>query len=307
MNPTPTPKPYLIGSIFVLLGAVFVSTKAIFVKLAYQYSIDSVSLLTLRMAFSVPFFVLIAIWSLRKKKNRASPLTRKEWFLIILMGLFGYYFASLFDFIGLKYISASFERIILYLYPTLVLLISLIFLKKKIHNIQLIAVGLTYFGVGLAFWENLQNHIGDHVWLGTGLVFLSALFYSIYLIVGGMILPKVGTSRFNSIAMLAAAIGIFTHHFLFNQVDLLSFQLPVYYLSFAIAILATVIPTFLIVEGVKVIGANNAAIITSIGPISTIILAYIFLEERLGWLQWIGTLFVIAGVLLIALNKKPAH
>lgn len=307
MNPTPTPKPYLIGSIFVLLGAIFVSTKAIFVKLAYQYSIDSVSLLTLRMAFSVPFFLLIAIWSFRKKKNRTSPLTSKEWFLIILMGLFGYYFASLFDFIGLKYISASFERIILYLYPTLVLLISLIFVNKKIHNIQLIAVGLTYFGVGLAFWENLQNHIGDHVWLGTGLVFLSALFYSIYLIVGGMILPKVGTSRFNSIAMLAAAIGIFTHHFLFNQVDLLSFQLPVYYLSFAIAILATVIPTFLIVEGVKVIGANNAAIITSIGPISTIILAYIFLEERLGWLQWIGTLFVIAGVLLIALNKKPAH
>lgn len=304
MNHTPTTKEYFVAAILVFLGAVLVSTKAIFVKLAYQYSIDSASLLTLRMAFSFPIFLIIAIWSFNKKKNRQNPLTKKELGIIMLMGMLGYYLASLFDFMGLQYISASFERIILYLYPTIVLLMSLVFLKKKILNFQLIALGLTYLGVGMAFWENLQSNFGENIWLGTGLVFLSALFYSVYLIGGGIILPKVGTFRFNSLAMLSASFGIFIHHYLFNETDLLSFDKPVYQLSIAIAIIATIIPTFLIVEGVRVIGSNNAAIITSIGPISTIVLAYIFLEERLGWLQWTGTLFVIAGVLLIALKKK---
>ena len=304
MNHNPSPKQYLTAAVLVFLGAVFVSTKAILVKLAYQYDIDSASLLTLRLLFAFPFFVGILMWHSVKKSKDLPRLKPKDWFRIALLGMSGYYAASLCDFIGLEYITASFERIVLYLYPTIVLILSFVFLKQKINKNQIWALVLTYVGVGLAFWENLQMHLGDNVILGTAFVFASALFYSFYLLGSGVILPKIGTIRFNSVAMMAAGFGMFTHHFLFIQTNLFSFEMPVYYLALAMAIFATVIPTFLIVEGVRVIGPNNAAIITSIGPISTIVLAYIFLDERLGWIQWTGTLFVIAGVLLITLRKS---
>ena len=304
MNKNPTPKQYLTAAGLVFLGAVFVSSKAILVKLAYQYEIDSASLLTLRLLFSFPIFAGILIWHTSKKSTDLPKLKTKDWVRIALLGMSGYYGASLCDFIGLEYITASFERIILYLYPTIVLILSAVFLKQKITKIHIIALALTYVGVGLAFWENLQLNLGDNVILGTFFVFMSAFFYAFYLLGGGVILPKVGTIRFNSIAMMAAGLGMFTHHLLFVQTNVFSFPIPVYWLVLIMAIFATIIPTFLIVEGVRVIGSNNAAIITSIGPISTIVLAYIFLDERLGWIQWTGTLFVIAGVLLITLKKK---
>lgn len=127
MNHTPTTKEYFVAAILVFLGAVLVSTKAIFVKLAYQYSIDSASLLTLRMAFSFPIFLIIAIWSFNKKKNRQNPLTKKELGIIMLMGMLGYYLASLFDFMGLQYISASFDRYNIKLYCTFLCIFRLFF------------------------------------------------------------------------------------------------------------------------------------------------------------------------------------
>lgn len=304
MNDKAAQKAYLLGAVFVFLGAVFVSTKAIFVKLAYAYGIESTSLLTLRMLFSLPFFISILVWFNVKNDKKAEPLTIVDWLRIGILGLLGYYIASWCDFFGLEYITASFERIVLYLYPTIVLLISFFLLKQKITKAHIGALVLTYIGVGMAFWENLQSDTSKDVLIGTSLVFLSALSYSVYLVGSGLILKKVGTIRFNSGAMIAAAIGIFSHHLLWNDAKLWSFPVPVYQLSLLIAIFATVVPTFLIVEGVRKIGANNAAIITSIGPISTIVLAYIFLNERLGWLQWTGTLFVIGGVLLITLRKR---
>ena len=297
---------YLIGSITVLIGAIFFSTKAVFVKLAYQHEIDSVSLLTLRMAFSFPFFLLIGFWSSRKKTEAQYVMTTKDWLLTILFGVIGYYVASLLDFLGLQYISASFERIILYLYPTLVLLMSFFLFKSKIKWIHVIALFLTYIGVGIAFYENLQLKQGDDIIMGSLLVFSAAVAYAIYLVGSGQLLPKIGTIRYNSISMSAACIGIFLHNGVVNGLDLLNFSTPIYYYGLALAMIGTVIPSFLMAEGIRVIGSSNASIIGSIGPISTIILAYILLDERLGWLQWVGTLFVIAGVLLITLQKHKA-
>jgi len=295
---------YLIASITVLIGAIFFSTKAVFVKLAYQYEIDSVSLLTLRMAFSFPFFILIGFWSSRKKQGSDYVMTSQDWLLTILFGVLGYYVASLLDFLGLQYISASFERIILYLYPTLVLLMSFFLFKEKIKAIHLLALLLTYVGVGIAFYENLQLKLGNDIIKGSLLVFTAAIAYAIYLVGSGQLLPKRGTIRYNSISMSAACIGIFIHNGVVHGLDLFNFSAPIYYYGIALAMIGTVIPSFLMAEGIRVIGSSNASIIGSIGPISTIVLAYLLLGERLGWLQGIGTLFVIAGVLLITLQKQ---
>lgn len=304
MTETPTKKSYLFAALNVLVGAIFFSTKAVFVKLAYQYEIDSVSLLTLRMGFSFPIFLIVGFWASHKKNKKTDTLTSRDWLWTIFIGVLGYYVASLLDFLGLQYISASFERIILYLYPTLVLLISFLFFKSKIRKIHILALVLTYIGVGIAFYENLKMEQSEDIIKGSILVFSAAMAYAFYLVGSGQFLPKIGTFRYNSISMSAACIAIFIHNGWLNSFAIFDFVAPVYWLALVMAIFGTVIPSFMMAEGIRVIGSSNAAIIGSIGPISTIALAYIFLGERLGYLQWIGTLFVIGGVLLITLQKR---
>lgn len=294
----------LIAAALVFLGAIFFSGKAVLVKLAYRYDIDSISLLTLRMIFSLPVFLVTAWFSKNTKKSIAQPLTVKDWLYLLFLGIAGYYLASLFDFMGLHYITASMERLILFVYPTLVLVLSAIFLGKKINRVQYAALALTYVGIVLAFAEGLSISGDKNFIHGSVLIFLSALTYAIYLIGSGNMLPRLGTMRYTSLTMCAACVTIIIHHAIVYQLDLFHFPAPVYWLALAMAIFSTVLPSFLMSEGIRVIGSGNASIIGSIGPVSTIILAYIFLGERLGWLQWIGTALVIAGVLFITILKN---
>ena len=307
MTEPPTRKAYIIAALTVFVGAIFFSTKAIFVKLAYQYGIDSVSLLTLRMVFSFPVFLVFGFWSFRIKSNQIYKLTKKDWFWTIAMGLCGYYLASLFDFMGLQYISASFERIILYLYPTIVLIISFFLFHAEVKRVHVVALLLTYVGVGIAFYENFHLTEADTIIKGTVLVFCAAIAYATYIVGSGRLLPKIGTYRYNSISMSAACLGVFIHNIGLHGFNLLEFAMPVYWISLVVALVATVIPSFMMAEGIRVIGSSNAAILVSIGPISTIGMAYVFLEEKIGWLQWMGTFFVIAGILLITLQKKGSR
>ncbi len=293
----------LFAAALIFTGAVLFSAKAIMVKLAYRFEIDSVSLLALRMLFALPFFLLIAFFNNRNSNKSDKPISNKDWFLIFLMGSAGYYLASLFDFIGLQYITASLERLVLFMYPTLVVLINALFFKKKIKKIHLIALLLTYIGIGLAFWQENMFGRNEDLVLGASMIFISALTYAIYLVGSGEILPRVGTVRFTSYAMTVSALMILIHHAITNGLDLFGFDIGVYKLAILMATFATVIPSFLVSEGIRIIGSNKAAIIGSIGPISTIILANIFLDEQFGSLQIIGTMLVIVGVLLISLNK----
>ncbi len=295
----------LLAAGLVFLGAILFSTKAVFVKLAYRYDVDSISLLALRMLFSLPFFLVVGWWNRRKTPTRES-LSSKDWIAIILLGFAGYYLASLFDFLGLQFIGAGMERLILFVYPTLVLMISAIVYKQPILPKQLFALVLTYIGIAIAFAQGAQLSGGGQFWLGAVLIFCSAFTYAIYLIGSGRLLPRLGTLRYTSMTMTVAAVSILLHHGILYRWDLLGFAPEVYYLSLVMAILATVLPSFLISEGIRIIGASNASIIGSVGPISTIILAYIFLKEPFGLYQWMGTLLVIGGVLTISLQKKKA-
>ena len=295
--------PFL-GAALVFFGAVLFSAKAIFVKLAYEYTIDPVSLLTLRMVLSLPFFLLMAFLS--GKKQDTIALKPKEWLQILMLGMVGYYLSSLFDFHGLLHISAGLERLILFVYPTIVVIISAILYKKRIQKFQYLALGMTYIGIFIAFAFDVNLQSQANVGLGAILVFLSAFTYAIYLIGSGKMIPKVGTIRFTAYAMSFSALAIILHSYFFNGLDIWNFQKEVYIISALMAIFSTVIPSFLISGGIKMIGSDNASIVGSVGPVSTIILAYLFLNEAITVSQILGTIFVLAGVLVISLKKEPA-
>ncbi len=299
----PSPVKYrVIGSLLMLLGSILYSSKAILVKLAYRHEIDSLSLLALRMLFALPFYIVILLWVNRKSDQ--SLLSRQDWIKIMGIGLTGYYLASMFDFAGLQYISAGLERLILFMYPTLVVLILTFGYRKKIAGTTVLALLLTYSGILLAFVTDTSTLSKEHLNMGAGLVFLAAVSFALYIIWSAGLVQRVGTLRFTAIGMLAAGAAVLIHHAIVLQWNLWSYPKEVYSLSLLMAIFATVIPSFLVMEAIRRIGPSRGAIIGSVGPISTIVMAYYFLDEAFGGWQLVGTGLVILGVLLISLSKK---
>lgn len=287
------------GVLIAVVGIVLFSAKAIMVKLAYQYDVSSLHLLLFRMLFSLPIYIGLTFYF---KPSNPKEIQRSDYLWLISFGFIGYYLASYFDFLGLKYIKAGLERIILFIYPTLVLLISKVFLKKKITNQQLFAILLTYCGVVIAFWGELQFQ-GEHLLLGGFLIFLSALTYASYLVGSGWLIPKFGVVVFTCYAMIVSSVCVVVHYLITDRGDVMNYPYQVYALGGLMAVVSTIIPSFLVSLAIKKLGANNFSIIGSVGPISTIILAYIFLDERLSLLQFVGAAIVIAGVGYISLNK----
>lgn len=286
-----------------MLGAILFSTKAIFVKKAFfATGVDAVTLLTLRMAFSLPFYLLTAFLISRKASN--VPMTGRQWSFTVMLGIFGYYLSSLFDFIGLQYISAGLERLILFLYPTFAVLINLFFFRQAIFKNQWLALLLTYLGIGIAFVGEVRLDSGSSgFWWGSFYVFICSITYAIYLAGSGKIIPRIGSNKFTAYAMLSATIGVFLH-FLFTRGSM-NFLLRSDVLPYGVllAVVATVVPSFLLAHGMKRIGSNNVAIISSIGPVSTIVQAHYVLGEPIFTEQVMGTALVIMGILL--LGWKP--
>jgi len=295
-----------LGFLITISGAIFFSTKAIFVKLAFQDTkVDAVTLLCLRMLFSLPFYIG-AVW-IAQRKEGIVKLTRRQWILVLTMGIFGYYLSSLFDFIGLQYVSAGLERLILFLYPTFAVLINTFYFKTKLSRIQLFALVLTYIGIGTAYWGEIRSaQYGPQFFYGSFMIFLCAVTYSFYLVGTGRLVNAVGATRYTAYAMLAATVGIFIHFVVVHPVSSIVMTPSLAGYGIALAIIATVLPSFMMSVGMKKIGSNNVAIITSIGPVSTILQAHFFLGETIILEQIIGTALVIVGVLLIGWQSKMA-
>ncbi|MDN5215463.1 DMT family transporter [Fulvivirgaceae bacterium BMA12] len=296
-------KKYLIGAVIVFIGAILFSAKAVLIKLAYRHPVDAISLLTLRMLMALPFYLLVNIYL--SSKTRQQKLTEKAYLSVIILGVSGYYLASFFDFYGLKFITASLERLILFIYPTFVVIITALVFKKAISWLQILAIFMTYAGILVIVTNDLNMEDQKDVWLGGGLILLSALTFAIYLVGSGEIIPKIGSLRFTAMAMSVSAVCVILHYLVgHSAAAMLNFPREVYWLSLIIALFCTVLPSFLLSEGILRIGSSNASIIGGIGPVSTIVLAYFFLGERITWMQIIGTVFVIAGVLVISLKNK---
>lgn len=299
---------FLQGFLISIGGAILFSTKAIWVKLAFKNTgVDAITLLTLRMLLSLPFY-LTAAWLAGKKEN-VQPLSNRDFGWIILLGILGYYLSSLFDFIGLQYISAGLERLILFLYPTFAVLLNTYLFKQKITRIQLLALCITYAGIGIAYYAELGTvQQNDSFYFGSFMVFLCAITYSFYLVGTGRMVTRAGSTRYTAYAMLAATGGIFLHFLVKQQWQTVNMSWELGWYSLALAIIATVIPSFMISAGMKRIGSNNTSIITSIGPVSTIIQASIFLNEPILITQILGTALVIIGVILIGWqNNRIEH
>lgn len=293
----------LLGVLLAFFASIMFSTKAVFVKLAYQYDIDAVSLLLLRMLFSLPFYIGIAFYA-TQKSSTYQP-TRKDYLKVLFLGIMGYYVASLFDFLGLQYITASLERLILFAYPTFVVLIGVFYFKEKINRSQIIALLLTYLGIVIIFIGNVDITSQRNLIIGSILIFLCAFTFAIYIAGSGQLLPKLGTWRFTSYALIVSSVAVILHYLILNH-GLGQFNYPyqIYVIAILMAVVSTVIPTLLTSEGIRLIGSSNVAIVASVGPISTIVMAYFFLGERLTLVQLIGGVLVLFGVVFVSVARK---
>jgi len=290
-----------LGTAMALTGVVAFSGKAVLVKLCYTYGASPVSVLLLRMLFALPIYIAIALYDHKKRKGN-NKLQAKDATMIFLLGLLGYYLSSFLDFSGLLYIDASLERLVLFAYPTMVVIISRFLFKKTITKRQVLAIAVTYAGIVLAFADRIELRASNGTMIGTLLVFACAITYAFYLAGSGELIPRVGTVRFTAYAIIVSCIAVITHYCIFSDVELQTIPTEVYWLCFIMALFSTVLPSFLISEAISRIGAPNVSILGSAGPFSTIALAIIFLDEHITVFQIAGTVVVIGGIVL--LNKK---
>jgi drug/metabolite transporter (DMT)-like permease len=297
---------YLIGALLVVMSAIGFSAKAIFIKLAYRYSVDAVTLLTLRMAIAAPLFALVALWDQRRQSQLVPPLTRQDWGKLAVLGLVGYYLASLFDFIGLLYISAALERLILFLYPTFVVIASALWLGHRLTRAECLALLLSYGGIVIAFGTDLATASADaKVWIGSAWVLLSALCFAGYIIGNGELGKRIGSVRLACLASLVSCAFIVLHVLAIGKADWLWAQpVPVYGYALGMALFSTVLPIVAMSVGIQKIGASNAAMVSTLGPVMTMAMGHVILDEAISWAQLIGAAMVVAGVVALTAQRK---
>jgi drug/metabolite transporter (DMT)-like permease len=288
----------LIGGLAIAVGgAILFSTKAVVAKLLYRYHIDAVTLIAFRMLFSFPVFAGVAIWKMRTQ----PPLSWRDRWRLIGLGLVGYYLSSYLDFLGLQYISVGLERLILFLTPTFVLLITSLVLKRRIGGAQWLALGLSYCGIVLVFVHDLTG--GGNIVAGSLLVLGSAMAYAIYLLGTGEMVRRIGSLRLVAYAMCVSSVACIAQFFVLRPASLLVQPWPVYGLSLVNGIFCTIFPVFMTMIAVQRIGAASASQAGMIGPVSTLFLGWALLGEPITAVQLAGTALVLAGIYMLSLKK----
>lgn len=285
------------GMAFAILAAFGFSFKAIFVKLAYPFGVDPITLLVLRMAFALPIFLWVGFTASRG----AARLSGREWLGVVAMGLAGYYGASVFDFLGLQYISAGLERLILFTYPTLTLLFGMILTRRWASRREVIALALCYTGIGAAFWHDLEFAADPAtIWLGSGLVFGSALCYAIYLSGSAPLIARLGTARSAALATLVSTAAVFGHFLATLPMEQLIQPWPVYGYGLAMGLFCTAMPVFAQAAAIRRLGSPRVALVSMLGPLATIGFAGWLLAEPLSLAQLLGAALVILGIALVS-------
>ena len=291
------------GLALAIIGSVAFSGKAIIVKLAYRYGVDAVTLIMYRMLFALPIFALMAWWASRGK----PALSARDWWSVVGLGFSGYYLASFLDFAGLSYISASLERLILYLNPTLVLLLGLVLYKRHIHRLQMLGMAVSYLGVLVVFGHEVRLQ-GTDAALGALLVFLSAVSYAVYLSFSGELVKRLGSLRLVGLATGVACLLCLAQFLVLRPLSAALVAPEVLWLSLLNATLCTAMPVLLVMMAIERIGAGMAAQAGMVGPMSTILMGVLVLGEP--FTAWIaaGTALVIAGIYIFsrAVRQPPA-
>ncbi len=288
----------LTGLALAIGGAVLFSTKAIVAKLLYRYHLDAVTVLAFRMLFSVPFFGAVALWKMRSE----PPLAWRERWQLVGLGLAGYYLSSYLDFSGLQYISVGLERLILFLTPSIVLLISSFVLKRHISRTEWLSLLVSYCGIVLVFVHDLRAGAGNAV-LGAALVLGAAVSYSLYLLGSGEMVKRLGAMRLVAYAMCVASAACVIQFFALRPAALLVQPAGVYWLSLVNAVLCTILPVLMTMTAVQRIGAPVASQSGMIGPVSTLFLGALILDEPITAVQLAGTVLVLAGIYMLSRRK----
>lgn len=284
------------GAGLALIAALGFSLKAIFVKLAYPYGVDAITLLALRMGFALPVFLWVGLAGQRA----GASLTRDDWFKLFALGCLGYYGASILDFWGLEYISAGLERLILFTYPTLTILIGVLFQGKPLTRREVIAVALCYLGIGFAFVHDLGLGDARNVWIGGALVFGSSVSYALYLSGSGPMIARLGAMRFSALAMLVSSAVTLAHFSVSHPITAFIQPLPVYGWGLAMALFATIVPVFAQSAAIRRIGAGQASLFGMVGPILTIGFGWWLLGESISLAQMAGAALVVIGILIVS-------
>jgi drug/metabolite transporter (DMT)-like permease len=288
------------GLLLAALGAIAFSGKAIIVKLAYRYGVDAVTLIMYRMLFALPLFLILAWWAGRDK----PPLTWRDARAVLGLGFCGYYLASFLDFAGLRYVSASLERLILYLNPTLVLGLGVLLFQRKVSQRQIAALAVSYAGVLCVFGKEVTLQ-GANVPLGATLVFGSAVSYAVYLVYSGQEVRRLGALRLTGLATTVACIICIAQFLVLRPLSALVVAPQVLWLSALNATACTFAPVLMVMMAIERIGASLTAQTGSVGPLSTILMAVMLLGEP--FTAWIaaGTVLVVAGIWLLARQPRP--
>lgn len=293
-----------VGVLLSAASAITFSAKAIFVKLAFAAApVDALTLLTLRMLYAAPFYVVLSFWAARRATR---PWTSRTLLAALGLGFVGYYLASLLDFLGLEHISAALERLVLFLYPTIVVLISAALRRRPITRREGLALLLSYAGILVVMAKDATPR-GDtaSLWMGCGLVFASAIAYAIYLVGAQRLIAEVGSIRFTSAAMLVSSTCAALHFGATRSPAALGQPATVHGLAFAMAVISTVIPTLLLGAAIKRIGSGRTALVGSLGPVATIALGYVVLDEPITAAQLFGAALVLAGVIVVS-GARPS-
>ncbi|PUE58891.1 EamA family transporter [Limnohabitans curvus] len=292
-------RPALSGLLLAAAGAIAFSGKAIIVKLSYVYGVDAVTVIMYRMLFALPFFIAMGLWAERQAIARENPLTRRDVLNIMGLGFVGYYLSSYLDFLGLQYITASLERLILYLNPTLVVLLGWALYKNPIQPIRMLAMGVSYSGVLLVFAHELTLS-GADVALGSGLIFASAVTYAMYLIFSGQMVNRIGSLRLVGWATSVACVCCIAQFVLLRPLSAAHVPVEVLWLALLNALACTVAPVLMVMMAIERIGAALTAQTGMIGPMATIAMGVWVLNEPLNIWIGVGTLLVLSGVFIVS-------
>ena len=287
------------GYVYAILGAIAFSGKGILIKLSYVYKVDAMTLIMYRMLFSLPLFLSMAIYAERRARRTGHGLTFQDVLGVMGLGFIGYYLSSYLDFLGLQYVSVSLERLILYLNPTMVLLLGWMLYKRKVPYKRFIAMGVSYSGVLLVFGFEMLS-AGPDVVKGSVLVFLSALTYACYLVFSEHMLKRMDSLRLVGWASTVVCICCIVQFFLLRPIEMMQVDTAVLGYSLANALLCTVAPILFVMRAIERLGPSLASQIGMIGPMSTVLMGYWFLNEPIQAVIGLGTLLVMGGVFMVS-------
>ena len=296
-----------LGLFLAAAGAILFSTRTILIKLAYEYQVDPVTFLTLRMVFSLPFFIAAAIWAQKGRKTAPEPLSRRDIAAVIGLGLLGYYFSSYVDFVALQYISAALARLILFLNPTITLIVMALFFSRRIIGREVAAMLACYAGIALCLLHDVQvSRSAADIALGSFLSFTSAFCYALYLIFSNKLIARIGSVPFTAYAMTVSSVAVIIHFLVVNPLSALNLPWQVYAYGAFMAVLCTVLPVFMVSEANRRIGPAHVGILSSTGPVATLVMGMLILNETISVSQVAGMLLVLVGVWFISQKPKSA-